>query len=136
MFATALLVLARETFLWWMHLSLHDYCVPCLQQGISHSDCPLRLALSPLGRKSPRWSLDSIIYAHSGQHSLHCLTSYSWPIDGETLCASWWSLQRSLQRPYFHFKSHHTDQRKEAREKSWFSHFKAFSHLSVRLDVL
>lgn len=71
---------------------------PVFPAGNLSQCCPLRL-------KSARCSLDSIIYAHSGPHILHCLTSYSWPIDGETLCASWWSLQRSLQRPYFHFKS-------------------------------
>lgn len=121
-------------------LSLHGHCVLCLQQGFSHSDCPLRLALSPLGKKSPRCSLDSIIYSHSGHHSLHCLTSYSWPIDGETLCASWWSLQRSLQRPYFHFKSpshQYTDQKKEAGGKeAGFLTLRHVSHFTERHDLL
>ncbi len=129
-----------QPFLFLQEKHFSGECICLYMTIVSHvssrgflSDCPLRLAR----RKSPRCSLDSIIYAHSGHHSLHCLTSYSWPIDGETLCASWWSLQRSLQRPYFHYKSHYeTDQWKEAREKSWFSHFKVFSLLSARLGFI
>lgn len=93
------------------------------------------------GKKSPCCSLDSIIYAHSGHHSLHCLTSYSWPIDGETLCASWWSLQRSLQRPYFHFKSpshQYTDQKKRkwGKKEAGFLTLRHVSHFTVRHDLL